>query len=88
MLIKYNMVRKINTLDRKGESQKKTADQLNLFLLILSCMPDARSLRDKALKILASGGVHSLRGFESKAVHKQGVWSSTFLVSFFKKSTR
>lgn len=70
MLIKYDIVRKINTLDRKGESKKETADQLNLFLLILSYMPGTRSLRDKAVKILASGGVHSLRGFESKAVHK------------------
>lgn len=70
MLIKYDMVRKINPLDRKGESQKKTADQHNIFLLILSYMLDARSLGDKTMKILASGGVHSPGGFESKAVHK------------------
>lgn len=29
-------------------------------------MLDARSLRDKTMKILASGGVHSPRGLESR----------------------
>lgn len=42
MLIKY-VWSENNPLDRKGESQKKTADQRNLFLLILSYMLDDAS---------------------------------------------